>query len=127
MADEERRDADNLPFNPKQHIWINKTISAHQASAGSGTGSGLQDVHPHQFQRCSLYSLLHHNQVRWSVVWVNTYQKVTAKPDGLVYMQFSLAVNVSVHTAVPTLADSLWRAGSTSNTGTFKAGENTPS
>lgn len=123
MADEERRDADNLPFNPKQHIWIDKIISAHQASAGSATGSGAQDVHPHQFQRCSLYSLLHHNQVRWGVVWVNTYQKVIAKPDGLVYTQFSLAVIVSAHTAVPILADSLWQAGSTSNTGIFKARE----
>ena len=125
MADKEHRDTNNPSLNPEQLVWIDNIISAARPQQAIALAPACRMfTHPHQFQRCSFYSLLCHNQVRGvGVVWVNTYQKIIAKPDGLVYMPFCLVVIMSACTPAPTSADSLQWAGSTSNTRTLEAEE----
>lgn len=65
MADKEHRDTDNPSLNPEQLVWIDNIISAARPQQAMALALACRMfTHPHQFQRCSFYSLLRHNQVR---------------------------------------------------------------
>ena len=78
MSEEEPRDPEDPPFTPKQLVWIDKIITACQASGGSSSGS--QEGYPPASEALPLVPLASQPGER-GVVGVSACQEVVAKPD----------------------------------------------